>query len=165
MEPLKISAIQPFTPARSVANNYVKNELLLPEQEPSQMNGFPPLGTMQAYSNVSFGYSCPLKTLYKQGKIKIRYSFYGGRLKRNKASLEHIIPKAKGGKSEQSNYVLCNQDQNFERGTHPIENYLNWKHVGKYLEQFRGVKVGPFNGDEYIKNVLNSLNEALQNGK
>lgn len=126
----------------------------------------PPIDTLQAYSNVSFlGYSCELKRLFKKGRIKVRYSFYGGKLNPKKATIEHIIPKSKGGISKQSNFVLCNGEQNWLRGNDPIESYLNWEHVGIYLDQFRGVRIGTFNGDEYIKQVLNSINEALRTGR
>ena len=125
----------------------------------------PSLDTLQAYSNVSFGYNCELKRLVKKGRIKLRYSFYGGKLNPKKVSIEHIIPHSKGGKSCQSNYVLCNKEQNWERGNNPIEDYLDWEAAGKYLDQFRGLKIGGFDGDEYIKQVLNSINTALKTGR
>ena len=125
----------------------------------------PTLDTLQAYSNVSFGYNCELKRLVKKGKIKLKYSFYGGPLNPKKVSIEHIIPHSKGGKSCQSNYVLCNKEQNWERGNNPIEGYLDWEAAGKYLDQFKGLKVGSFDGDKYIKQVLNSINTALKTGR
>ena len=114
---------------------------------------------------ISFGYNCRLKSLYKHGKIKIKYSFYGGKLDPKKVSIEHIIPHSKGGINSQKNYVLCNTDQNFARGNDPIESYLDWTSVGLYLDQFKGVKVAGFDGDEYIKEVLNSLNNAIKTGR
>ena len=115
--------------------------------------------------SVSFGYSCKLKKLYKANKIKLLYSFYGGKLDKSKVSIEHIIPHSKGGINSQKNYVLCNTDQNFARGNNPIETYLDWKAVGLYLDQFRGVKIAGFDGDQYIKDILNSLSTALKTGK
>lgn len=114
---------------------------------------------------ISFGYNCRLKSLYKHGKIKIKYSFYGGKLDPKKVSIEHIIPHSKGGINSQKNYVLCNNDQNFARGNDPIETYLDWTSVGLYLDQFRGVKIAGFDGDQYIKDVLNSLNTAIKTGR
>ena len=116
-------------------------------------------------SGLSFGYSCRLKSLYKRNKIKILYSFYGGKLDKSKVSIEHIIPHSKGGINSQKNYVLCNTDQNFARGNDPIETYLDWKAVGLYLDQFRGVKIAGFDGDQYIKDILNSLSTALKTGR
>ena len=116
-------------------------------------------------STVNFGYSCRLKSLFKKNKVKVLYSFYGGKLDKSKVSIEHIIPHSKGGINSQKNYVLCNTDQNFARGNAPIETYLDWKAVGLYLDQFRGVKVAGFDGDQYIKDILNSLNTALKTGR
>lgn len=114
---------------------------------------------------VSFGYSCKLKALFKKGIIKVPYSFYGGILSKRKVSVEHVIPRSKGGKSCQSNYVLCNREQNWARGNDPICSFINWENVGRYLDQFRGVKVNGFDGDEYIKQILSAINEALQTGR
>lgn len=114
---------------------------------------------------VSFGYSCKLKTLFKKGIIKVPYSFYGGALSKRKVSIEHVIPRSKGGKSCQSNYVLCNKEQNWARGNDPICSFINWENVWRYLDQFRGVKVDGFDGDEYIKQILSAINEALQTGR
>ena len=125
----------------------------------------PSLDTLQAYSNVSFGYSCELKRLVKKGRIKLKYSFYGGKLNPKKVSIEHIIPHSKGGKSCQSNYVLCNKEQNWERGNDPLEGYINWEAAGKYLDQFKGLRVGGFDGDEYVRQILNSIADALRTGR
>lgn len=161
----------------SVTNNnycYIqkKSGLFIP---PKEENGFTPLEidedklreAERAYAGlgVNFGYSCKLKSLYKKNKIKILYSFYGGKLDKSKVSIEHIIPHSKGGINSQKNYVLCNTDQNFARGNNPIETYLDWKAVGLYLDQFKGVKMAGFDGDQYIKDILNSLSVALKTGK
>lgn len=123
------------------------------------------LDTLLNYGNVSFGYNCELKKLIQKGRIKVPYSFYGGKLNVKKLSIEHVIPHSKGGLNEQSNYVMCNKEQNWARGNEPLEDFIDWEAVGKYLEQFRGIKVGNFNGDEYIKQILNSINTALRTGR
>ena len=140
-------------PNLSIPKNHDNNEI-------KESLDFPPLETLQAY-NVNFGYSCKLKTLYKRGKLKVKYSFYGGLLNKKRCSLEHLIPHSKGGKSCQANYVLCNMEQNWVRGNEPLENYLNWEHANRYLDQFRGVRVQDFNGDEYVDQVLRSIHMAL----
>ena len=115
---------------------------------------------------VSFsGYASPLKNLIKKGKVKVKWSFYGGPLNIRELSTDHIIPRSKGGPDLQSNYVFCNAWQNSERSNYPLANYINWEAAGKYLEQFKGVKVGIFDGDKYIQDVLNSIQEALRSGR
>lgn len=122
-----------------------------------------PLSALQAY-NVNFGgYYCELKRLYKKGLVDIKYSFYGGKLKPKKFSVEHVIPRSKGGKSCQANYVFCNAEQNSARGNSPLEHYIDWEAAGKYLKQFEGIKVGNFNGDEYIKQIISAIDEAIHN--
>ena len=123
-----------------------------------------PLETWQAYSLNFDGYGCELKSLYKRGLIEIKYSFYGGKLRPKSFSVEHVIPKSKGGKNCQENYVICNRDQNSNRGNSPLDHYINWEAVGIYLKQFEGIKVKGFNGDNYIKSVIAAINEALQKG-
>lgn len=115
---------------------------------------------------VSFtGYPSPLKTLIKKGKVRVKWSFYGGKLDLKQLSTDHIIPHSKGGPDTQANYVFCNAWQNSERSNYPLENHINWEAAGKYLEQFKGVKVGIFDGDKYIQDVLNSIQEALKSGR
>ena len=42
---------------------------------------------------VSFGYSSPLKTLFKKGKLpSVTKGFYGGTLTKDTVSLEHLKP-------------------------------------------------------------------------
>ena len=110
----------------------------------------------------------PGKTLinfHKKGKVKVLWSFYGGKLDKKRVSIEHVIPHSKGGINSQKNYVLCNREQNWARGNDPISSFISWEDVGKYLDQFRGVKVAGFDGDEYIKEILNSLNTAIKTGR
>lgn len=129
-------------------------------------NEYPPvpIETLKAY-NVNFeGYYCELKRLYKKGLIKVKYSFYGGKLNPKKLSIEHIIPRSKGGKNCQSNYVLVNSSQNSDRGNSPLNHYIDWEAVGIYLKQFEGIKVKNFDGDQYIKDVIASIDEAIHNG-
>ena len=164
---MKISPITNVTPSVQVKGEVVP--LKIPPK-PSLQKEYNedikpiPLQTIQAY-NVNFeGYSCELKRLYKKGLVKIKYSFYGGKLNPKRMSVEHVVPRSKGGKSCQANYVFCNADQNSDRGNSPLVHYINWEAVGVYLKQFEGIKIKNFNGDEYIKQVLSAINEAMQRG-
>lgn len=112
-------------------------------------------------TNTSFGYSSPLKTLYKKGKLPVKYGFYGDELTKKTVTLEHLLPRCYGGKTELKNLVLASANKNQERGTRPIEEMLNWEFVGKYLEQFRNVVVDNFNGNQYIQMVLKTIKELI----
>lgn len=111
--------------------------------------------------SVSFGYSNILKTLYKEGKLPVRYGFYGDELTKANVTLEHLRPKCKGGKTELCNLVLASANKNQERGARPLKEMLNWECVGKYLEQFRNVHIGDFNGNRYIEMILRTIKRLI----
>ena len=111
--------------------------------------------------SVSFGYSNILKTLYKEGKLPIRYGFYGDKLTKANVTLEHLRPRCQGGKTELCNLVLASANKNQERGKRPLKEMLNWESVGKYLEQFRNVHVGDFNGNRYIEMILRTIKRLI----
>lgn len=165
---MKVSSILQFSTFIKCNYDYDRSLKPLPvpiiEERKDENLKEAPLETLKAY-NLSFeGYSCELKRLYKKGKVKIDYSFYGGPLSKKKVSIEHIIPRSKGGESCQANYVFCNSKQNTERGNNPLINYIDWEAVGIYLKQFEGVRAGGFNGDQYIQDVLGAIRDALRKG-
>lgn len=109
----------------------------------------------------TFGYSNQLKTLYRKGKLPVKYGFYGDRLTQKNVSLEHLLPHSKGGKTELSNLVLATKENNNNRGTEPIKNYITPKNLTRYLKQFIGIKLKDFNGNEYIAQILKTLEGLL----
>lgn len=110
----------------------------------------------------SFGYHNIIKTLYKKGKLSVNYGFYGDRLTKKNVTLEHLLPISQGGKTELSNLVLSSANKNQERGVRPLKEMLEWDKVGKYLEQFRDVKIKDFDGNDYIQKILNTINVLLR---
>ena len=107
---------------------------------------------------VSFGYQNILKTLYKKGKLSsVKYGFYGDELTKGNVSLEHLKPRSKGGKTELCNLVLASANKNQERAARPLSEMLNWECVGSYLEQFRNIHIGTFNGNMYIEMILRTI--------
>ena len=114
----------------------------------------------------SFGYSSPLKTDFKNGLIKLEKGVYGGSLKRKKnASLDHIIPKSKGGTSDIYNYFLSNKIMNMARGNRPLKDFIKLEQFLEYLSAMLEVKTKNIDGVDYckgmIKNVLKALKEGL----
>jgi hypothetical protein len=108
-----------------------------------------------------FGYSNQLKTLYKKGKLPIKYGFYGDVLTLSNVSLEHLKPHSKGGKTCLSNLVLATKENNNLRGDMPLVGFAARENVEKYLDQFKGVRVKDFNGDMYIKMIRKTLKDLL----
>jgi len=110
----------------------------------------------------SFGYSNILKTLWKKGKLPtVKYGFYGDELTKKNVSLEHVKPKSQGGLSTLANFVLSSKQKNNFRGTKPLEDVLDISIMMRYFEQFKGVRVGPFDGDKYIDMVLDTIYKLI----
>ena len=105
----------------------------------------------------AFGYSSPLKTLYKKGDLPIKYGFYGDRLTQKNVSLEHLKPHSKGGKTELSNLVLASKQKNQARGNADIRDFANKETIAKYLSQFIDVKIKGFDGNKYINGIIKTL--------
>ena len=104
-----------------------------------------------------FGYSHPLKTLYRKGKLPVKYGFYGDRLTQKNVSLEHLKPFSKGGKTELNNLVLASKQKNQARGNADIRYFANKETIIKYLSQFIDVKIKGFNGNKYINDIIKTL--------
>ena len=108
----------------------------------------------------TFGYSNPLKTLFKKGKLpSVKYDFYGDPITKKTATLDHLLPKSKGGKSVQENYVLATAKNNHDRGSDDIHLWFNVENAKRYLKQFLNVKLKGLNGNSYICGILQNLNK------
>lgn len=117
---------------------------------------------IQRTDGLSFRYQNILKTLYKKGKLpSVKVGFYGDELNKKIVTLEHLRCISQGGKTELNNLVLASANKNQERGCRPLEEMLNWEYVGRYLEQFRDVVVGEFNGNVYIQMILKTIKELI----
>lgn len=112
-------------------------------------------------SNITFGYTNKLKTLYLKGKIKPKYGLYGDKLTKKNVSLEHILPKSQGGKTEIDNLALASIRMNNARGNQPLSEYLTAENLARYIDQFMQIKIPEFNGIKYIKGLLKTINQVL----
>lgn len=115
----------------------------------------------QPVSNISFGYSSPIKTLFKKGKLPLKYDFYGELLTPKNCTIEHLKPVCQGGKTTLDNVVLSTANKNQERGIRPLAEMLNWENVGRYLEPFKDFKYGNFDGNQYIQGILKTIKELI----
>ncbi len=111
----------------------------------------------------SFGYSHFLKTMYKRGQLpQVKRGFYGEVLNLKNVSLEHLDPISKGGKTELKNLVLAHKDINNKRGDKPLNEFINFKAMANYLEQFKNIKVNGFDGNKYIAMILETVGGLLK---
>ena len=105
----------------------------------------------------TFGYSHQLKNLYRQGKLPVKYGFYGDKLTQKNVSLEHLKPHSKGGETVLSNLVLASKQKNQARGNADIRNFANKETIIKYLNQFIDIKIKDFDGNKYINGIIKTL--------
>lgn len=108
------------------------------------------------------GYNSVLKTLYKKGKLpQVKKGFYGDRLTKDNCSLEHLLCREQGGTTDLSNLVLASKRKNNARGNKPLRDFINLKAMADYLIQFKGIRRKGFNGDKYIKSILQTVSDLL----
>ncbi len=113
----------------------------------------------------SFGYSNELKTLFKRGLLpSVKVDAAGNKLTKKNVTLDHIIPKSKGGESITENYMLAEKKFNSDRGADPLAKWTTMEGLIKYLNQFIGVRVCKFIGNEYVASVLKTLERANELG-
>lgn len=113
----------------------------------------------------TFTYSNKLKTLFKKGLLPtVQVDAAGNKLTKKNVTLDHVIPKSKGGKSYTGNYMLATRGFNWERGNDPLVKRATPEGLIKYLAQFIGVRVKGFVGNEYITEILKTLEKANELG-
>lgn len=117
---------------------------------------------IQKVNNISFGYSHPLKTLFKKGKLPIKKGLYGGELTIDTVSLEHIIPHSQGGKTVLSNLALATKKNNNLRGDKPLKDFLTKEMLDDYIEEFEKINLPYFNGKKYIEELLKTIGGLLK---
>lgn len=108
--------------------------------------------------HITFGYSNPLKSLFKKGKLPtVTKGFYGGDLTVQNVSLEHLVPHSLGGKTELSNLVLATKENNNRRSNLPIKDFINVDCIREYLKQFSGVLIDNLSGESYKRKIIQTL--------
>lgn len=108
------------------------------------------INSINVLSQVSFGYSHPLKTLFKDGEMpSVTKGLYGNLINNDNVSLEHLRPHSKGGKSILSNFALAERTANSARGSRPLAEFLTKEMLDEYLSQFNFEIPGKFDGFHY----------------
>ena len=115
---------------------------------------------------ITFGYKHLLKTYWLEDKLPtVTHGIYGGELTKDNVTLEHLKPHSKKGRTVLGNLALSKNVNNWTRGNKPIGNYLNKDIFEQYCEQFKGVKLPFFNGDEYVKQITKTIERLLKSGQ
>jgi hypothetical protein len=114
---------------------------------------------------VSFGNKSILKTEFDRGAIPLKRDITGHKLKRGESSVDHTIPKSKGGSSNSYNYSLMNPIANNKRSNKPIKQFIDLEALIEYIRVFLDVKTIDLDGIDYLRGWLRSLQRAITEGK
>lgn len=116
--------------------------------------------------NISFCYKSILKTYWLKGKMpSVTHGIYGSELTKDNITLEHLKPHSKGGRTTMSNLALSKNINNWIRGNKPLSEFLDKDIFEAYCEQFKGLKLPFFNGDNYIKEITKTIERLLKQGQ
>ncbi len=120
---------------------------------------------MADFCKVSFGksYSNLLKDYFKEGKLpSVKKGFYGEFITNKNVSLEHLETADSGqGPTIMSNLVLADKDKNRLRGNRPLQEFFDYEAAKTYLSQFKDVKVGHFDGNLYISQIIERIKKIF----
>ncbi|MBQ2175409.1 MAG: hypothetical protein II453_10180 [Alphaproteobacteria bacterium] len=114
---------------------------------------------------VCFGNKSILKTEFDRGNIPLKRDITGHKLKRGESSVDHTIPKSKGGKSDLYNYTLMNPIANNKRSNKPIKQFVDLEALIEYISIMLDVKTMDLDGTDYIRKWLKNFLRALKEGK
>ena len=115
---------------------------------------------------ISFKYKSVLKTEWLKGNMpSVKYGIYGGELKPDNVTIEHIKPHCKGGKTELKNNALAVDIMNWARGCKPLRWFFSRAIFDKYCDQFTEIDLPDFNGKQYVKELRETVEEVLREEK
>ena len=118
-----------------------------------------------AIEGISFGYKSVLKKDFDRGLIPLKRDITGHKLKRGCSTVDHTIPKSKGGKSNLYNYSLMNDLINNKRGNKPLKPYIDLESLVEYISVMLNVKTEDIDGVDYLRGWLKNLLKAIKEGK
>lgn len=113
----------------------------------------------------NFGYKSILKKEFERGAIPLKRDITGKALKKGYSSVDHTIPKSKGGKSNLFNYSLMDSIANQKRGNKPIKDFIDLESLVEYISIMLDVDTYDLDGVKYIKGWLKNLLKALKENK
>lgn len=112
-------------------------------------------------SLISFGNKSPLKTEFLNGNIKIKKDITGADINNGNVTLDHTVPKSKGGKSNIYNYSLMSRDVNIKRGNKSLKGMVDTRSLLDYIIAMLDVKTMDVDGVDYLKKWLRNLRKVI----
>lgn len=111
---------------------------------------------------ISFGNKSILKTEFDRGNIPLKRDITGHLLIKGETSVDHTIPKSKGGASNLYNYSLMNPIINNKRSNKPIKPYIDIEAFAEYIKVMLDVKTMDLDGVDYLRGWLRNFLKALK---
>lgn len=126
----------------------------------------PSMNKQKTESPPTFGYSHPIKTMYKKGKLPtVTKGFYGEPIDPKVVTIEHLQLassfKDKAKATTWDNVVLTSANMNQARGSKPLSDVINFQAMGEYLQQFEAYSWGR----RYIEGIIKKVSELIAQGK
>lgn len=112
-------------------------------------------------SLISFGNKSPLKTEFLNGGIKIKRDITGAEIDNSNVTLDHTVPKSKGGKSNIYNYSLMSRDANIKRGNKSLRGMIDLRCLLDYIIVMLDVKTMNVDGVDYLRRWLRNLRKVI----
>ena len=109
----------------------------------------------------TFGYHSPLKTEFLKGNIPLKNDITGHKISKKNATLDHTIPRARGGKSNLENYSIMDKITNMNRGTKSLKGLIDVPSFIDYIIVMLNTDLEHFNGTEYLKKWLPNLRKEV----
>lgn len=110
---------------------------------------------------INFGYHSPLKKEFLNGNIPLKKDITGHKINKRNATLDHTIPKARGGKSNLENYSIMDMVTNMNRGTKSLKGMIDVPSLIDYIIVMLDTDLEHFNGIEYLKKWLPNLRKEV----
>lgn len=114
-----------------------------------------------SFDSTGFGYKSILKKEFLEGNIKLKRDITGRPINKDNVTLDHTVPKARGGKSALENYSLMDIAINAKRGTQPLTDFIDLKSLIDYIIVMLDVDLENLNGVEYVKKWLRNLRREV----
>lgn len=113
----------------------------------------------------TFGNRSALKRDFQKGLIPLKRDITGRKLQREYVSIDHTIPKCRGGSSTLYNYSLMDSFINNKRGSKPLRPFIDLESLIEYIRVMLDVKTEDIDGVQYLKGWLKNLLKELKSDR
>lgn len=117
------------------------------------------------FNSLNFTSKSILKKEFDAGRIPLKRDITGRELMKGYVTIDHTLPRSVGGKSELANYSLMDYVSNNTRSSQPIKKFIDLESLIEYIRVMLDVKTEKFDGVEYLRAWLKTLQKAVKEGR